>query len=282
MLSMILAAAIAQAANTYKADPTFLPKVPGAMFTSVHPTVMIDQGHHELAAKDGRYVAIMNLLNSDGYHVILNEQALTPELLKDVRILYISAAQKPGFTESEMLAVKKWVDGGGSLLLMADHAPIGDAVHEFAQKFGFEISGGETNDVSAAFDKDPSHIVFSRDNHLIADHAITNGRGKKERLEKVVAFSGQSVKGPRGSQAFLRLSSTAQNIEGEKIQSVGDFNEAVADKQGKGRVVIFGDGTVFTSKTAMPANVPEGMNVPGIDNVKLATNVFRWLAGKLD
>ena len=38
----------------------------------------------------------------------------------------------------------------------------------------------------------PSVIVYSRENHQLAESEITNGRGDGERVNRVIVFSGQS------------------------------------------------------------------------------------------
>jgi len=40
---------------------------------------------------------------------------------------FLPGADKPAFTEAECDEVRDWVRDGGSLLLIADHAPIGGA-----------------------------------------------------------------------------------------------------------------------------------------------------------
>ncbi len=52
----------------------------------------------------------------------------------------------PAFTSMECDAVRDWVRGGGSLLLIADHAPFGDAAAILAQRFGVEMGRGYVMD----------------------------------------------------------------------------------------------------------------------------------------
>ena len=74
-----------------------------------------------------------------------------PTALKGYRILVISnalgaarmndaAAGNAAFTEAESDAVRDWVRGGGSLLLIADHAPMGSANQILGQRFGVDMS----------------------------------------------------------------------------------------------------------------------------------------------
>ena len=42
----------------------------------------------------------------------------------------------------EIKAVKKWVNDGGSLFLIADHMPCAGAAKDLAAEFGFEFTNG--------------------------------------------------------------------------------------------------------------------------------------------
>ena len=287
----------ALSAKTFKADSDFNPAVQDPLFTQIHPVVLIDQGHLNLAANDGRYAPITHLLETDGFKTLITTEKITPELLAKGQILYISGAQSSeeskvngsvpsAFTEQEELIIQQWVKKGGALLLMADHDPIGDSIHRLAKRFNIQVSRGETNDPKNFLPnlQDQSHLLFSQDNHLIKNHPITNGRNNSESLNKVVAFSGQSLLGPKNSKIFLALSSIAENhFRDGTVKPVGSgYAEGLTLRYGKGRIVMFGDGTVFTSKIHIEKNQEEGMNRKDIDNVKLAINTFRWLAGSLD
>ena len=104
---------------------------------------------------------------------------------------------------------------GGSLLLIADHAPFGAAAETLAKRFGLDMSKGHTMDMNNYDQEDENQnrtfLVFSRDNKLLIEHAITRGHDAAERINRVVTFTGQSLKGPEGSTAFLKLSETAQD-----------------------------------------------------------------------
>jgi len=280
-------------AGLFKADIDFKPEVALPVFKEKHPVVLFDQAHLNLAVTDGRYSPLIHLLESDGFQVKPVTTKITAAVLAGGDILYISGAQaatnekvlgttKSAFTEEEELLIQGWVKNGGSLLLMADHAPIGDAVHSLAAKFQVSVSDGETNDPQNYLPalQDTSHLLFTMENHLLMDHPIVHGQNKNEALHRVVAFSGQSVKGPSDSRPILGLSPTAENYlkNGGKSPVGTGYCEAVSFTYGKGRVVVFGDATVFTSKFHTVKNEKEGMNRTDIDNVKMATNTFRWLA----
>jgi len=66
-------------------------------------------------------------------------------------------------------------------------------------------------------------LVFTRDKGLVADHPITRGRDEKERINRVMTFVGQSLKGAAGSISFLKLAPTALDVQrsGERNSAAG-------------------------------------------------------------
>ena len=95
------------------------------------------------------------------------------------------------FTKPECDAVYEWVGRGGSLFLIADHGPMGDAAAPLAQRFGVTLGNGFVFDTNYEnfTDSDPTELVFSEQNHLLGKHAITLGRDSSEGLHKLVAFT---------------------------------------------------------------------------------------------
>jgi hypothetical protein len=129
----------------------------------------------------------------------------------------------------------------------------------------------------------PSVIVYSRENHLLADNAITNGRNEKERVNRVLVFTGQSLKGPADSEAFLKLAATAvDNVElTGKSSSAAGRAQGIAYRLGKGRVVVLADAAMLSALLTGSDNRPFGINVPGVDNRQLVLNIMHWLSGLL-
>jgi hypothetical protein len=74
--------------------------------------------------------------------------------------------------------VREWVSGGGALLVIADHYPIGTAVENLAQRFAIEMSKGFTDD-PINYERESgvvSQLVFTRAKGLIGKHPITQGK----------------------------------------------------------------------------------------------------------
>jgi len=185
----------------------------------------------------------------------------------------------PAFSSNEITAVRTWVEEGGSLLLIADHAPFGAAVSALAVAFGVTMHGGfvEVAGMDPAQD-DPSMLVFTRAGGLLGDHPITEGS-----IERVVSFTGQSLDGPAEATVLLRVPESAK----EYIPGGGDQMEerragaaqGLALERGLGRVVVLGEAGMLTAQ--MSDGVRFGMNVPGNDNQQFVLNIIHWLVRPL-
>ena len=207
------------------ADPNFNPTVARPAYTKKHPRVLFDEAHNNFHTAGGRYKPFADLITSDGYRVSPNTQKFTKRILAEYDILVIAnplgapvesaadfpAANKPAFTEAECDVVREWVNAGGSLLLIADHYPVGGAATNLAKRFGVEMSNAFTDD-PANYDPQLGQILFSRSNKLLLEHAITRGRDQTEVINRIVTFTGQSLTGPKDSVAFLKLADTAYTL----------------------------------------------------------------------
>jgi hypothetical protein len=282
------------------ADPDFDTKVAKPAYTTKHPMVFLDEAHHNFHTASGRYKPFADLITNDGYKVIPNKQKFSKATLKGCDVLVISnalgavvmgspEASNPAFTEEECDAVRDWVRQGGNLLLIADHAPMGAANERLGLRFGVEMSKGYTGDPANRDDASTSdsNLKFNLENKLLGDHAITRGRNESERVSRVISFTGQSLKGPNDSIAFMKLADTAvdftpgpQGSEGTTKSAAGRA-QGIAFKFGKGRVVVLGEAGMMSAQLAGPDKRKFGMNRPGIDNRQLALNIMHWLSGLL-
>jgi hypothetical protein len=251
-----------------------------------HPTVLVDEAHHEAYTSTGRYRPFAELLTKDGYRVKPNRSTFQKESLAAADVLVIAdplgadRPSHPAFTLAECDAVYDWVQRGGALLLIAGPAPAGEAAAILGKRLGIDMSQGETFDPehSGAADTPTAWITFSRQNHLLVDHPILRGREVSEGIETVVTFHGQSLKGPEGSAAFLRLGDAARDRhfqEGTDLSAAGRA-QGIAFELGKGRVVVLADPAMATAQW-VAGTLKVGMNRPGNDDRQLVLNVLHWL-----
>lgn len=125
---------------------------------------------------------------------------------------------------------------------------------------------------------DNERLAFSRTNGLLIDHAITNGRGPKERIERIVTFTGQPLTGPDGSAPLLRMSDDAYDWESRKVRyPARGHAQGIAFSFGSERVAMFGEAAFLTAQVD-PLGFKFGMNRLGNDNRQFALNVMHWLS----
>ena len=300
VLSPILTASILLVAVSTAqqiADPNFDAKVAHPAYVKNGPKVLFDEAHNNFHTSTGRYKPFADLITNDGYLVTPNKQEFSRDTLKGYDILVISnaigaermgapEASNPAFSDEECDVVREWVKAGGALLLIADHAPMGSANQILGQRFGIDMSKMFTVD-EQNYEKEsgnPGFIVYTRASGRLADHAITRGRNDSERVNKVIAFTGQSLKGPAESVAFLKLADTAQDrMPGPDSKPVSAAGRAqgIALKVGKGRAIFLGEAAMLSAQVTGPNQMRFGMNRPGLDNRQLALNIVHWLSGLL-
>ncbi|HYO91677.1 MAG TPA: hypothetical protein VEQ40_08575, partial [Pyrinomonadaceae bacterium] len=198
------------------ADPNFNARVNGPTFTKERPVIIFDEGHQNFHTSTGRYKPFADLLANDGYRIVPSRERFQAVLLSGGKILVIANAQgrndrgdQSAFTDDECDAVRDWVNTGGSLLLITDIYPTGAAAANLARRFGVEMSKGFTEDPANHVSNRPGVILFAREKGLIGQHPITEGRGPQERINRIITYTGQSMKGPEGSTSILKLSDTA-------------------------------------------------------------------------
>jgi hypothetical protein len=292
-------------------DPNFVVKVAKPSHTGNHPRVIFDEAHFNVHTTKGSYQSFVELITSDGYQVTPNEKPFDAKTLAGADILVIANArgaarpsELPAFTEPESDDVRDWIRAGGNLLLVVDHYPTGHAAESLARRLGVNLSKGTTTDPDHAAPGagGPGALLFARTNQLLADHAITSGRDETERVNRVITFTGQSLKGPEGSVEFLKLADTAVDrlpstgtpgqaplrpkTKGRAPGAGGDMQtvsaagraQGVALTFGKGRVVVLGEASQLSAQLAGPQRRPMGMNFPGTDNRQMALNIMHWLS----
>lgn len=276
------------------ADPEFNSRVERPAFSKSFPRILFDEAHNNFHTTTGRYKPFVDLIVSDGYHVVRNRERFNRRTLDSFKILVIAnalgaeedddeGASESAFTPAEVQDVLDWVKSGGALLLIADHAPFGGAAELLGRAFGVEMSKGYVFDPEHA-DRAPSILVYTRENQLLLDHPITRGRDESEKINRVVAFTGQALKTSEPGSVFLKLGEKATDkpsAAAETSVSVGGQAQGLALKVGKGRAVILGEAAMLSAQIAGRDKTPMGMNAPGNDNRQLALNIMHWLSGVL-
>jgi hypothetical protein len=304
--AVVCTSAILTLAAQQIADPNFKITIEKPAYTGPHPVVVLDEAHANFHTMSGRYKPFADLLTADGYRVVAGTQSFTTDALGNAAVLVIANALGAGvtaenrdnppsaFTEAECDAVRDWVRAGGSLFLIADHAPFGGTAAMLARRFGVEMGKGYAWDPNNSRPGSPTNIVYSRENGLLGEHPTTRG------VSLVVAFTGQSLSVPPGAAVLMKLSDTAWESSGQNAQAdlaafqagkptqasnVGGRAQGLAFAYGRGRVVITGEAGMFSAQLARfkdeqgrDVEVKMGMNVEGNDNRQFLLNIVHWLS----
>jgi hypothetical protein len=300
VLALLLGSAFFQA---QRADYGWSPRIATPSFTATHPVVLIDEGHHNASSAGlaGRYWPFARLLRADGYSVRRGMRDFTRAYLDGVEVLVIANASgtakpqvfgmnipihtdgrkrsDPAFNSGEIQVVRSWVEQGGSLLLIADHAPFGEATAGLASAFGVTMHKGFTEVPGELSDP----LLFSKQNgRLGGDHPILRGGRDGASISRVMTYTGQSLDGPPDAAVLLRLPPTAVEYvpDGDSLVTrPAGAAQGLAFEYGKGRVVVLGEAAMVTAQ--VNRRIRYGMNTPDNENKQFVINTMRWLAGML-
>jgi hypothetical protein len=279
------------------ADTAFRPELGEPAFaTGAGPLVVLDEAHFNFHTLDGRYRPFARVLRHDGFVVEASSSPFSAASLEGVDVLVIANAlnrrnQSPAdwrlptpgaFTAAEVEAVRAWVEGGGSLLLVADHMPFPGAAADLAAAFGFELMNGFAVQTEAR-----TPIVFRRSDGSLADNAALGG-GPSTNVDSVVSFTGEAFKAPPGATSLMTLPEGVVSLNPRTAWQfaddtprvdVGGWSQGAVVDFGRGRVAVFGEAAMFTAQLAGAEGLPMGMNAPGAGgNPQFLINLVRWLA----
>ena len=305
LLALVLLLALAATAFAQQSpDTTFDTRVAHPAYAGDGPRVLFDEAHHNFHTSTERYLPFARLMRADGCRLTPNLAPFSAATLRAADILVIAnalgdermdrpAAARPAFGAAECDAVRDWVRAGGALLLIADHAPMGDAARELGERFGVDMRAAYTTDPDRADGGEPTILSYSSGRGLDERHAIVRGRDSTETVHRVVCFTGQSLGGPPGATSLLtlgpravdllvRLGEPLDHVRPEKRRPAGGRSQGLAFTFGRGRVVVLAEAAMLTAQLAGPRRIPIGMNEPGNDDRQFALNVMRWLGGALE
>tara|TARA_R110001592_G_scaffold118279_1_gene320658 strand:- start:2015 stop:2914 length:900 start_codon:yes stop_codon:yes gene_type:complete len=296
MSALVVKAVVAQQIP----DDSFTLQIDSPAFLSGEgPVVCIDEAHNNFHTVDGGYKAFANLLRSDGYVAIGLSENLESNHLSGCDVVVISNAlaienatdwsypHHSAFNRPEILALTTWIDQGGNLLLIADHAPMAAAVSGLGAVLGILMA-----DLYADGDGTNSNDIFSKSDNTLHLHSITEGRNSNEAIDSIVTFTGQPVQvtgdwsplmtfGP-SAIAFFNPQQTLPSFNQAQIRpfSIAGWTHGATREFGLGRIVFLGEAAMCTAQLAGPDQMKMGMNNPeAANNAQFCLNVVHWLTG---
>ena len=308
-------------------DESFSPTIDDPLYTNGKgPKVFIDQAHFNFHTKDGRYCGFRKILEADGYTVEALTDGIKPKSLRPVDVLVISNSLNrknqlneagtdraerlrgwrnpvfPAFAESEEENLVRWVEKGGSLLLIADHHPFPGAIMRMARQFGIEFSNGFGFADYVSPEEKESTFFFTlseseEDHRINGKHPVFKGlTGKNHEVDKVVSFTGSTFRSLDSELAqiepLLLVKNTTVNLEtdiawdftGIEPKSAEGWLQGAAIKYGKGRVIVLGEAAMLTAQSVKQGDQTFHMGVSAPfaeDNLQFVRNLLHWLDGSL-
>lgn len=266
----------------------------------VGPRLLIDEAHKNLHRASGRSASFAAVAARDGFRVEPSTAVFSDNPPPEGAILVIANArgmekdEDAAFSPAEVERLRSWVAAGGSLFLIADHAPFGSAAASLSAAFGVEMIDGHVRDAEHRAPElpGPFFLEFTRDNGLLGEHPILTGRSPGESLKRVVSFGGQALRPGPGAAVLLRLGPEAESVANPNdtaspVRRVGGLAQAVGLELGKGRVVVVGEAGLFgaqvirgeaAQRAGLPGELRFGMNHPGTDDRQLLLNTLHWLS----
>jgi hypothetical protein len=281
-------------------DPAFQPTIAQPEYPAGDgPLVLVDRAHHNFHAGAEQFEQLARLLRADGYRVRGLDEPFGAAALARADVLIIvngvaSRADKewslptsPAFTPNEVEVVRQWVEGGGSLLLIADHMPFPGAMDALARIFGIEFLNG-----FAIVWEDWDPLVFHRANGTLGSHPVTNGRRAGERLDHVVTFvSGSAFRPLSNARCVSPLLVMGHGVVSYQPERAWQITEATPQvpvegwlqgatlEPGRGRIAVFGEAAMFAGQLVGARGSLVGMNSPGASsNLQLLLNTLHWLS----
>lgn len=262
------------------------------------PVVAIDSAHNNFHTIDGRYQPFAAVLRNDGFRLVDSHTAFTSDSLSAFKVLVISNAlpaalvknwglpTTSAFTPAEIDALKAWVTGGGSLLLIADHRPFAGSARDLASAFGFRFEDG-------VVERDPlgQLDIFTRTDGSLREDVVTRGRDASATVTSLRTFTGSAFQAPPAARPIIVLPAGYMSHQcllpcsGRVPESdVSGYLQGAVMPVGKGRLAVFGEAAMFSAQIMRGGNPPfrGGFNAKGAEqNKQFILNLVQWLAGIL-
>lgn len=286
-------------ANGSKPDNNFDVVVQNPELIKSKPRVLYDEAHKNIHEIHGTYEPFGKLIKNDGCVVSSTDKKISDDLLTQADIYISVTAQGSGdtgekntYSEGEINALEKWINNGGSALIITEHFPFSLSMATLLRRFNVEVFNGMADDSTMVINEGGNALQFQKLKGQINNtHPITAN------INTVNTFFGSSLKADTTFTPLLLLSDNAENYnvkstikkEGgdTKVEiayvtphSAKGYYQGVCKQYGKGRLVVLSESAMLTAQIDKKGK-KFGINLPNEDNKQFALNIIRWLANKL-
>lgn len=265
------------------------------------PIIYIDEYHNNDMSLNNRMFPLINVLKKDGYQIkSLNKPISKSSLNNSKMLIIIGALHKTNidnwklptlsaFSENEILELLKWINEGGSLLLVADHMPFPGAISKLSSRLGVEWYNGFVID-----SVNWGMSTFSEREGTLAKHPLLNGRNKNEKVNWIATYYGSGFKLKDSTISGL-LSFNNPNIVSYQTKEAWrmyadtpivpskELFQAAVMRRGKGKVAFIGEASLFSAQLVGKDRNPVGINFQNNNqNLQFVLNLLHWLSGVID
>ncbi len=247
----------------------------------------IDASHNNLHTLKSNFAPFAKLMRADGYQPISIDK-VTKANLESLKVFVIANAlhssnienwKRPianAFTGPEIDIIEKWVENGGSLLVIADHMPFAGAANELAASFGFTYIDGFVLAKDQVWPPDS----YTKISGKLLETPVTAG------IDSVVGFTGSALLPAKNATIIARFPETHQILvsdvawqfdENTEIQATGNTVMGAIKSHGKGKVAFFSEAAMFTAQIVQ-GRYKVGFNSPHApQNMQFVLNTIHWL-----
>lgn len=276
-------------------------------FANDHPAYPADGGPvialstlNSPLVQRGGYDPLLKLARTDGFRAARVDGTLAEILAGKPDILVVINAYSRNFadfpamdppsaySDADIEAVRKWVSDGGSLLILADHAPFGGGSSKLASAFGFTfLNGHVAEEKSAQAGYVRVDIDFTPQNGLSTDHPVTDGGTGRRKIGHYFAFGGQAFIPPEKAKTLLRIPDGWSAIFSYAIErelrnapriDASGMSQGAVSEFGSGRLAVFGEAGGFSAQIVDGTDRFGFSSPQGRDNPDFALSLLRWLA----
>jgi len=229
---------------------------------SAEKTILIDKYHDTdnwWGDPEGTGKFLFTELSTLGFKTKINESPLTADTLRGSDILVLWNPNN-ALEENEITALTKFVDDGGSILILASHeqdmlAPSRDSLNTFLEPFGIRIMKNGTDDPSNRKGCSCTPII-----HNFIQHPTTEG------IESILMYKPASLEIKGNAIAIAKGDNDTFSVGTEPVGGENVVVIAVSEK-GNGKVAVMGSPYIF-----------DNGKLGEMQNKEFSRTLFTWLS----
>lgn len=228
---------------------------------SAEKTILIDKYHDTdnwWGDPEGTGKFLFQELSSLGFKNKVSTTPFTDDSLRGSDIVFLWNPNNP-LEESEITALTKFVENGGSLLVLASHEqdmiePTRESINSLLEPFGIRVMKNGTDDPTNRKGCSCTPII-----HNLSKHPINEG------VNSIILYKPASLEIKDKAVVIARGDNDTFALGSEPLGGENVIIVAVSEK-GNGKVAVIGSSFIF-----------DNGKIGDMDNKQFAKNLFSWL-----